>query len=144
MRPSRESLFLDISDSLARMGTCSRKGVGCVVVVSGRIVATGWNGALPGARHCDHTDGGDMENGHCSNAIHAEANAVAQAASTAVSLAGGTAYTSVTPCRHCYQLLRASGVSKIIYRGDYRMHPLVEASGVVRREINFSAGKPGP
>lgn len=142
MRPTRERLFLDIADSLARMGTCSRKGVGAVIVVNGRIVATGWNGALPGERHCDHSvvDNvvGDMEGGHCSNALHAEANAVAQAASSGVSIAGGVAYTSVTPCRHCYQLLRASGVVAIIYRGEYRMHPTVEASGVVRREIDFT------
>ena len=137
MRPTRERLFLDIADSLARMGTCSRKGVGAVITVRGRIVATGWNGALPSERHCDHADGGDMENGHCSNALHAEANAVAQAASSGVSIAGGVAYVSVTPCRHCYQLLRASGVVSIVYRGDYRMHPIVAASGIVRQEIDF-------
>lgn len=149
-RPSREKTFLDVAAVLALQGTCSRAQVGCVIVVAGRIVATGWNGALPGARHCDHSmqvteEGkiqgevdrlveGDTEFGHCSNAIHAEMNAIAQAASSGVSIAGATAYTTHAPCRPCYQMLRASGVELVVYRAAYRVHPLVATSVHVRSE----------
>ncbi len=153
-RPSPETTFLDAAEVFARRGTCSRAQVGCVIVDEHqRVVATGYNGALPGARHCSHVeetvdtyDGAtlvhvertgkytDMEHGHCSNALHAEANAIAHAAAAGVALRGATAYVTHAPCRPCYQLLRAAGVVGIVYRSAYRVHPLVAASPYVRKE----------
>lgn len=146
-RPSWDAYFLELAAVVAKRGTCSRASVGCVIVDGRkRVISTGYNGALPGARHCSHhviedysddEDGNgvyervhDMENGHCSNALHAEANAVCNAVA---SLVGATAYVTVTPCLKCYQLLRAAGVTSIVYAGEYRPHPIVEASVYTRK-----------
>jgi dCMP deaminase len=153
-RPSPETIFLDVAETLARRSTCSRGQVGCVITKDNRIIATGYNGALPGARHCDHSIKGyvedlhgnpekvsytvsrpiegDVENGTCSNALHAELNAVANAARFGVALEGAIAYVSHRPCRACYRTLRAAGVDLIIHRHDY--HRGVAPTPFVKKE----------
>lgn len=72
-----------------------------------------------------------MEHGHCSNALHAEVNAIANATASGRKI--HAAYITHAPCRPCYQLLRAAGVEDIVYKGDYRLHPMVEKSPYVRK-----------
>ncbi|MRR13712.1 deaminase, partial [bacterium] len=79
---------MGIAEQVATRSTCDRKHIGAVLVRDKSILSTGYNGSLRGAPHCDEA-GHDMENGHCVRTVHAEANAVAQAAQNGVALAGG-------------------------------------------------------
>lgn len=140
-RLSKTDYHFSFAETAARRSTCPRAAVGCVLIRDGAVIATGYNGALAGARHCDHSlrefypdrEGivppmrveGDVEHDHCSNAVHAEANAVAYAARAGVSLEGADAYLTHAPCRVCWHLLRAAGVSSIYFRNAYRLHPRV-------------------
>lgn len=117
-RPSRHEYFMGIADAVSRRGTCDRARVGCVLVQSDRIITTGYNGAPPKLPHCDDV-GHDMVGGHCVRTIHAEENAVIQAALYGVSTMGATCYSTTHPCISCVGILYSAGVQNIIYRDDY-------------------------
>jgi len=118
VRPSWDELFIGVAHQLATRATCDRAHVGCVLTVDRRIVSAGYNGSLPGMPHCDEV-GHLMHESHCVRTIHAERNAVADAARRGVSVAGATAYVTITPCVVCLQLLVASGVERIVSAGRY-------------------------
>ena len=113
-RPDWRTYFLNIARAVAQRATCSRAQVGAVIVRDNRILATGYNGSLPGGHHClDY--GCDMKDGHCIRAIHAEVNAVAHAAKYGVALNNSVVYVwdsmrRVAVCSHCYQVTTAAGV----------------------------------
>lgn len=112
-RPSWDEQFMDIADITARRATCDRSHVGCVLVVDCRIVSTGYNGSFQGADHC--TDVGHlMKDGKCHRTVHAEMNAVADAAARGVSVDGATAYLTREPCVMCMKLLVAAGIIRIV------------------------------
>ena len=125
---------MKIAHAAAERSTCDRKHVGCVLVLENRVIATGYNGSVPGAPHCDDV-GHDMQDGHCVRTIHAEANAVLQAAKTGASTKGADAYVNTYPCWRCFTVLVAAGVLRIFYDAEYRKDPRVEkhaeALGVV-------------
>lgn len=123
-RPSWDEYFLAMAAQVATRATCSRKHVGCVLVRDKMIVATGYNGAVRGLDHCDDV-GHLMENGHCVRTVHAEANAVAQAARQGSSVDGATAYVTAAPCWICFRLLVNAGARKIVYGEAYRLDPKV-------------------
>jgi len=108
---------MGVAQSVAKRGTCDRARCGCVIVVDKDIVATGYNGSLPGAPHCDGDEGAghDMLDGHCVRTVHAEANAIARAARSGVSVNGGSAYVTHEPCRACAFLLANAGIQGIYY-----------------------------
>lgn len=117
-RPSWDAYFLDLAARTALRSTCPRAAVGCVLTVDRRIVATGFNGVVSGDQHC--TDVGCvMHNGHCIAAVHAEANAIADAALRGVCTKGSTAYITHTPCIHCAKLLLSAGITHIVYALPY-------------------------
>lgn len=95
--------------------------VGCVIVVDRRIVASGYNGSLPGAPHCSDAAHGHLhdEEGNCVRTVHAEANAVADAAARSARIEGGTAYVTFQPCLVCFKLLVAAGVIRIVCGESY-------------------------
>lgn len=98
--------------------TCRRKMVGCVLFNVKRVVkATGCNGAPSGAPQCDEV-GCLMVDDHCARAIHAERNAVSFAGDS--DLAGGYSFTTILPCRNCFDLLAAVHIKNIYYLEDYR------------------------
>lgn len=103
---------------VASRATCSSNRSGCVVIKDNCVLLTGHTGAIRGARHCDEVGCKRDGNGVCFRAIHAEINAVAQAARRGVSLQGATVYCTHKPCRTCFQLLVASGVHNIYYDAD--------------------------
>ena len=110
---------------LSERGTCDRKQVGAVIVRDGRCVSWGYNGAPPGAPHCDENDHGwaGMAEPYgigCRNATHAEANALAFAAKQGISTDDGTLYVTVAPCDNCSRLLIAAGISNVYYHEEYR------------------------
>jgi dCMP deaminase len=118
-RPSWDEYFMAIARAVATRATCSRRSVGAVIVKDKRILATGYNGAPVGMRHCDHTDGGDMRDGHCARSTHAEQNALVQAARHGTSIAGGTLYCTDNPCLTCAKLLINAGIVRVVYEAAY-------------------------
>lgn len=124
LRPSWDAYFMAVSLLLSSRSSCGRLHVGCLIVSAGkegkRIVAAGYNGFLAGAPHVSR-----VRNNHEEATIHAEQNAVADAAKRGVSLVGSTAYISHFPCINCAKILAAAGIQKIFYWHDYNNDPLV-------------------
>lgn len=116
-RPSWDEYFMDIAKQVATRATCDRKHVGAVIVKDKVILSTGYNGSPRGMAHCDDI-GHEMVEGHCIRTVHAEANAIAQAAKNGVSIDGSTLYTTASPCYDCFKLLINAGIKRIVY-GEY-------------------------
>lgn len=108
-RLSWHDYFINIAKVTSERATCNRRKVGAVLVKDRRILATGYNGSPPGEPHCNDV-GCQMENGHCARTIHAEANAVAQAARFGISIEGARLYCTLEPCPTCAKLLQSAGV----------------------------------
>lgn len=122
-RPSWDEYFMSAALLISLRSACDRLQVGCVLVTGGeqsnRIVAAGYNGFLPGAAHISH-----VRDGHELATVHAEQNAIADAARRGIPLAGSTAYISHFPCINCTKLLASSGIRLIKYHMDYHNDPL--------------------
>lgn len=112
----KDKAFLTMAELLGSLGTCDRKHVGAIITRKGRCVSWGYNGAPPGLPHCQHL--GDVK--PCTNATHAEANALAFAARQGISTANGTLYVAVSPCEVCARLLIAAGIERVVYAEQYR------------------------
>lgn len=117
-RESWDAYFMRMARMVASRSTCPRASVGCVLCIDNRIVSTGYNGAIAGAPHCADV-GCDMRNGHCTRTVHAEANAIADAARRGAVTWGGTAYITHAPCINCAKLLVSAGVQRIVYSNEY-------------------------
>jgi dCMP deaminase len=124
-RVSWNEYFMNIADQVATRSTCSRKNVGAVIVRDKTILSTGYNGSLRGAPHCDEA-GHDMENDHCVRTVHAEANAVAQAAKHGVRIDESEIYVTASPCLTCFKLIANSGIRKIYFKEFYRDNRITE------------------
>ncbi len=114
-----EQYFMNIAKVVATRSTCDRKHVGAVIVRNRTILSTGYNGSIRGMPHCDEV-GHLMENGHCVATIHAEANAVLQAAKNGVMIDNAEVYITASPCWNCFKMLANAGVKKILYGEFYR------------------------
>ena len=110
---------MNIAHEAATRSTCDRKHVGAVIVREKTILSTGYNGSIRGMPHCDEV-GHEMENGHCVGTIHAEANAIIQAARNGVNISGAELYTTASPCWSCFKLIANSGIRRIYYGEFYR------------------------
>jgi len=119
MRESWDQYFMGHAELAATRGTCDRLRVGCVLVKENRIIATGYNGSLPEQPHCD-TVGHLMVNDHCVRTVHAEANAIMQAAKFGISTKGAVCYVNWFPCLNCLKLLISAGIAKVYYKDIYR------------------------
>jgi dCMP deaminase len=119
MRDSWDSYFMRIAGAVATRSTCDRKHVGAVVVRDNRILATGYNGSVRGAPHCDDA-GHEMVDGHCVRTVHAEANAICQAAQVGVALAGASIYVTASSCHSCFKLIVNAGLRRIVFGELYR------------------------
>ena len=131
--------FMNIASEVARRATCPRKHVGAVIVRDRRILSTGYNGSLRGLPHCDEV-GCLMEDGHCIATVHAEANAILQAAMNGVSIEGGEIYTTASPCWPCFKLIANAGLAAISFGEFYReprIHAYSEKVGI--RLVDLSA-----
>jgi dCMP deaminase len=111
--------FMSIARQAATRATCPRKHVGAVIVRDRMILSTGYNGSLPGLPHCEDV-GCVLEEGHCVSTVHAEANAILQAARNGVAIAGAELYTTASPCWPCFKLIANAGVKKVYYGEFYR------------------------
>lgn len=119
-RPTWNQYFVTISFLISQRSTCDRLHVGCVIVKDNRIITTGYNGFISGAPHI-----GVVRDNHEQMTIHAETNAIADAAKRGVTLEGSTAYITHCPCINCCKILIASGIKTIIYSEDYNNDELV-------------------
>jgi dCMP deaminase len=125
-RPSWETYFMDITALVAKRTTCIRRAVGAVIVKDKRILSTGYNGAPSGVPHC--TEVGclreklNVESGmrhELCRGIHAEQNAIIQAAYHGVSVKGASLYCTTQPCSICAKMIINAGITTIYYRASY-------------------------
>lgn len=117
-RPSWDDYFAEIATVVAKRSTCPRAQVGCVLVRDNRILTTGFNGSPSGMEHCIDV-GCLMVDGHCQRSIHAEQNAIVQAARDGVTVRDSTAFVTHFPCVVCAKLLINVGVWRVVYLNDY-------------------------
>ncbi|MBT4034505.1 MAG: dCMP deaminase family protein [Candidatus Marinimicrobia bacterium] len=118
-RTSWDNYFMQIATDVSTRSTCDRKFVGAVIVRDKMILSTGYNGSIRGLPHCDEV-GHEMENGHCVRTVHAEANAIVQAARNGVSIGDADIYVTASPCYNCFKLIANSGIKRIFYGELYR------------------------
>ena len=116
-----------IARVVATRSTCDRKHVGAVIERDRIILATGYNGSIRGLDHCDDV-GHLMEDGHCVRTVHAEANAIVQAARTGVRIEGAIIYVTASPCFGCFKLIANAGLSRIVFGEFYRDERIFEFS----------------
>jgi len=126
-RVSWDSYFMKIAEFAKERSTCIRRQVGAVIVRDNRILSTGYNGAPSGCSHCTN-DGRCMretleipsgERHEICRAVHAEQNAIAQAAYSGVSVKDSTIYITCKPCSMCSKLIINAGIARIVFDGDY-------------------------
>jgi len=138
-----DTYFMRIAREVAGRSTCDRKNVGAVIVRNRNILSTGYNGSISGMPHCDEV-GHMMENGHCVGTIHAEANAVLQAAKNGVMINGASLYVSASPCWSCFKLLANAGIRRIcfgeFYR-DERIFTVAQRLGIEMVDLSGAAGE---
>lgn len=136
-RPSRDDTSMALARVMSYRSTCTRKQVGVVMSLDGRVLATGYNGAPAGMPHCDHTCTchntpeavelgvhctgcpADANTG-CEVTVHAEANAIAFAAKHGVALGGCDLFTTLSPCLACAKLIVNAGVKRVFCEEMYR------------------------
>jgi len=129
MRLKWDEYFMLLARLVAMRSTCNSRKVGCILVKDKRVIATGYNGALPGLPHCcdmgptfcyrrSMNIQGFEKYEHC-RAVHAEANAVAQASRLGISTLGAYAYVTLFPCYSCFKLLISAGITRIYYELPY-------------------------
>lgn len=120
MRKPWNNYFMDIALIVATRSTCARKKVGAVIINPEfkAIIATGYNGSLPSAPHCEDV-GCHIVDGHCTTTIHAETNAINQAAKMGVRLQGAAIYCTCKPCWNCFKNLIQSNIRTIYFQEDY-------------------------
>jgi dCMP deaminase len=119
MRPGWDDYFMGFARAAAARATCDRRHVGAVIVVDRQVAATGYNGSVRKLPHCDEV-GHDMVDGHCVRTIHAEMNALAQAARRGVRVDGAGIYTTASPCWACFRVLVNAGIQRFVYGEPYR------------------------
>ncbi len=126
-RPSWDEYFMEIADTVSKRATCDRGRSGCVIAREKQILVTGYVGSPRGLPHCDdeghlfkkvvHEDGSISQ--HCVRTVHAEQNAIAQAARLGISLDGATLYCRMTPCRTCAMMIINCGIKRVVCEKKY-------------------------
>ena len=125
-RPTLDEYFMEIAKVVATRSTCLRQKVGAVIVKDKRILATGYNGAPSGLPHCldigclrEQLKVPSGERQELCRGVHAEQNAIIQAAVHGVSIAGGTLYTTHQPCIACAKMIINAGIKRVVYGRRY-------------------------
>ncbi|UCH71229.1 MAG: cytidine/deoxycytidylate deaminase family protein [Candidatus Bathyarchaeota archaeon] len=141
-RPNWDRYFLDLCEAVSKRGTCDRGKTGCVIVKDKRIMTTGYVGSPIGLPHCDEVghdmrkvfdDSGNVSQ-HCVRTLHAEQNAIIQAAKFGIALDGATLFCKMTPCRRCAMMIINSGIKRVVcekhYHADKDTIQLFELAGI--------------
>ncbi|MDR2182287.1 MAG: cytidine/deoxycytidylate deaminase family protein [Treponema sp.] len=126
-RPSWDEYFMEVCEAIAKRATCDRGRSGCVIAKNNQILVTGYVGAPAGLPHCDevghqlkrmvHEDGSVTT--HCVRTVHAEQNAICQAAKRGIAIEGATLYCRMTPCRTCAMLIINCGIVRVVAQRRY-------------------------
>lgn len=127
IRPSWDQYFMEIAHTVSKRATCDRGRSGCVIVRNRQILVTGYVGSPIGLPHCDevghqmkqtvHEDG--HVTNHCVRTVHAEQNAICQAAKLGIALQDSTLYCRMTPCRVCAMLIINCGITRVVCEKKY-------------------------
>ena len=131
-RPTWDEYFMEVCHAIAKRATCNRGRSGCVIEKDNQILVTGYVGAPVGLPHCDevghqikkltHEDGTVTE--HCVRTVHAEQNAICQAAKRGISIDGATLFCKMTPCRTCAMMIINCGIKRVV--AEKRYHDCVD------------------
>ena len=127
MRPSWDSYFIELMQTIGKRATCDRGRSGCIIVKDKQIISTGYVGSPAGLDHCDDVghlmkkvvDFDGTERMHCMRTIHAEQNAICQAAKHGTPLKGATLYCKMEPCRVCAMLIISCGITRVVAEKRY-------------------------
>jgi dCMP deaminase len=126
-RPSWDDYFKKITEEVKTRSTCLRRQVGAIIVQNKRILATGYNGAPSGLKHClevgclrEKLRIPSGERQELCRGLHAEQNAIIQAAQHGVSISGATIYTTNKPCVSCTKMIINAGIKEIVYMEEYK------------------------
>ena len=126
-RKDKTNFYLNIAETVSEQCTCLRRHYGAVIVKDNRIITTGYNGAPTGLRHCTEIGGCERnrlnipsgQRHELCRALHAEQNAIIQAAKLGISTEGSTIYITMQPCVICAKMIINAGISKIVHKGEY-------------------------
>lgn len=139
LRPTWDEYFMEVANTIAKRATCDRGRSGCVIARNKQILVTGYVGSPIGLPHCDevghlfkqvtHTDGSTTN--HCMRTVHAEQNAICQAARLGISLEGATLYCRMTPCRTCAMLIINCGIKRVV--SEFKYHAGTESEEMFRQ-----------
>jgi len=116
---------MNIAREVSTRSTCDRKFVGALIVRDKSILATGYNGSIRGLPHCDE-EGHLIEDGHCVRTVHAEANAIVQAARHGVRIDAASLYVTASPCWGCFRLIANAGITRVHFGEFYRDQRIFE------------------
>ena len=140
-RPTWDEYFMEMAELARKRSTCLRRGVGAVIVKDNRVIATGYNGVPKGIRHCEETGclrqqlnvpSGKMH--ELCRGLHAEQNAIIQAACMGSSIEGGTLYCTTQPCVICTKMIINAGIKRVVIKESYPdalAQELAEEAGLV-------------
>ena len=141
MRPSKDEIFMHIAELVAKRGTCPRGQCGAVVTIGDRIISTGYNGAPSGLAHCadlgcvreaTHVPSGERH--ELCRGLHAEQNAIIQAAYHGVSIKGAVLYSTHLPCSICVKMVINAGIGHVLHLEGYPddlAATLISESGII-------------
>ncbi|HNY07333.1 MAG TPA: cytidine/deoxycytidylate deaminase family protein [Bacteroidales bacterium] len=139
VRPTWDEYFMEVANTIAKRATCDRGRSGCVIARNRQILVTGYVGSPTGLPHCDEvghlmrqvTDEEGNSSNHCVRTVHAEQNAICQAAKLGIALEGATLYCRMTPCRTCAMLIINCGIVRVVCQ--YKYHAGKESEEMFRR-----------
>ncbi len=148
IRPTWDEYFMEVANTIAKRATCDRGRSGCVIARNKQILVTGYVGSPIGLPHCDdighlfksttHEDGSTTQ--HCVRTVHAEQNAICQAARLGISLEGATLYCRMTPCRTCSMLIINCGIKRVVceyhYHSSSESHEMFAHAGIQLDFVN--------
>ncbi len=126
-RPSWDEYFMEVANAVSKRATCDRGRSGCVIARGKQILVTGYVGSPTSLEHCDDAghqlkrivdDSGKISQ-HCMRTVHAEQNAICQAAKLGISIENATLYCRMTPCRTCAMLIINCGIKRIVCEKKY-------------------------
>lgn len=135
VRPSWDEYFMEMVETVGKRATCSRGRSGCVIVKDHEVLATGYVGSPAGLPHCDDVGhlieqtmhvGDDAPKDHCVRTVHAEQNAIAQAAKNGKALKGASLYCTMTPCRTCAMMIINCGIKEVVCENRYQTSSISE------------------
>jgi dCMP deaminase len=127
IRPSWDEYFMEIANTVSKRATCDRGRSGCVIAREKQLLVTGYVGSPMGLPHCDEIGHqmkkmiheGGKETNHCVRTVHAEQNAICQAAKLGIAIDGATIYCRMTPCRVCAMLIINCGINRVVCEMKY-------------------------